>query len=1031
MSEWRYLSEYVETGSQTAFAALVERYIDLVYSTCLREVHDAALAEDVTQVVFLLLAKKAATLRTGTVLSGWLFQTARFASRNALKQELRRQQREHKAAEEMLSELETPGAATWEELEPLLHEALSSLNPTDRDAVLLRFFEGRSFKETAAALGISEDTAGKRVARAVEKLRRYFARHGFLVSAAILTILLASRAVQAAPTHCAVSVIRIAAGVQSGAGTGSSAAVETGGRALSIYRAVAKATLIGHLKAAGGLIAALTIAAVGFTRAASVVPPPFVASPVPTVTARQPLVGARRSRISPPVSPASSLRSIAQPTRPAHRPSGPTANHARPTYALSHTATSFISQHAAPVAHTAIRRVIVNSTHEFSRKHLWGRRVQLTAAAALIGAGVMRYKTHLVSAQPPERVVVTTAADPTKPIVTNTNDSGAGSLRQALSIAATKPGTTITFKIPKTDPGYENGVAVIEVTTPLPPLSADRTIIDGSSEMAAGANAKPGIALSGNLPAPRRSGPQGIGLAISASNCVVRDIVIQSFQVGIHISGKNAHANHVRGCYIGTDNAGSSGLATRNFDLRNAALTASTGNLFGIWIADGAHDNTIGGTTAVDRNVIAGNLEYQMQIVDRGSDNNLIQGNYIGVSADGEKAIPFGAGISIENGSANNTIGGVTAGTRNIIVGYGEEGFAVRIRRPGTDGNVVQGNYIGTDKDGSTLLGTGFFGVLVNKDAHNTLVGGTVPGARNVVAAQSDSAVCASFTDHTLIEGNYIGLNAAGNAALGAGKRGVCIYAGSSNCVGGTMAAARNVIAGNYKYTVLILAETPDQITAHNLIQGNYIGTDASGKAAVGSSLGNVVISGVFDNVIGLAPDGTGAGNRIAFSKGDGVRLYHLRDNPVAQRNTIRGNEIFGNGGLGINLQPAAEADSTVTPNDETDSDGDINALQNFPTITDVFQSDGQTSIAGILESVPDTKFIIDFYGNDTPNKSQYGEGQVYLGSVEATPDANGKASFKLTAVGKVAAPYLCATATNAATGDTSEFSACVKNNVK
>src|SRR5687768_1935005 len=114
MQEWDLVRSYVEDGSQAAFASLVERYINLVYSTCLREVRDATLAEDITQVVFLLLAKKAPALREGTVLSGWLFQTARFVCRDAMKQEARRQQREQKAAQEMISEIAASGDAQWE-----------------------------------------------------------------------------------------------------------------------------------------------------------------------------------------------------------------------------------------------------------------------------------------------------------------------------------------------------------------------------------------------------------------------------------------------------------------------------------------------------------------------------------------------------------------------------------------------------------------------------------------------------------------------------------------------------------------------------------------------------------------------------------------------------------------------------------------------------------------------------------------------------------------------------------------------------
>lgn len=200
MHDWQLLREYVEHNSQPAFTELVERHANLVYSTCLRETGDAALAEDVAQVVFLILARKAASLREGTVLAGWLFQTARFSSKNAMKQERRRHQREQKAAEQMISESEAnPG---WADIEPLLHSGLGILGAQERDAVLLRFFENRSLRETGAALGISEDAARMRVTRALEKLRRHFARHGFAASVALLTALLSEHAVHAAPASC-------------------------------------------------------------------------------------------------------------------------------------------------------------------------------------------------------------------------------------------------------------------------------------------------------------------------------------------------------------------------------------------------------------------------------------------------------------------------------------------------------------------------------------------------------------------------------------------------------------------------------------------------------------------------------------------------------------------------------------------------------------------------------------------------------------------------------------------------------------
>lgn len=180
MDEWQLLRQYVEQNSQAAFASLLERYINLVYSTCLRELRDPTLAEDVTQAVFLILARKAGKIRRGTILSNWLYQTARFAARNARQQEARRQNYEQQAAGEMMRdmmhEMAPDKGVGWQELEPLLHEALDSLSTRERQVVLLRFFEGKSLRETGEALNISEEGARKRVGRAIEKMRQFFAQ---------------------------------------------------------------------------------------------------------------------------------------------------------------------------------------------------------------------------------------------------------------------------------------------------------------------------------------------------------------------------------------------------------------------------------------------------------------------------------------------------------------------------------------------------------------------------------------------------------------------------------------------------------------------------------------------------------------------------------------------------------------------------------------------------------------------------------------------------------------------------------------
>src|SRR2546427_8455232 len=197
------LRQYVENQSDEAFAALVTRHINLVYSVALRSVGDPHQAEEITQAVFILLAKKAAQLRHDRALSSWLFQATRLTASNFVRSESRRQHLEQEAY--MQSLLDETGSDIWRQIAPLLDDAVAGLSETDRHAIVLRFYEGRNLREVGAALGASEDAAEKRVNRAVEKLRTFLTRRGITLSATVLTTTIASQAVTAAPAGLAVS----------------------------------------------------------------------------------------------------------------------------------------------------------------------------------------------------------------------------------------------------------------------------------------------------------------------------------------------------------------------------------------------------------------------------------------------------------------------------------------------------------------------------------------------------------------------------------------------------------------------------------------------------------------------------------------------------------------------------------------------------------------------------------------------------------------------------------------------------------
>ena len=203
------LRQYAEQHSDEAFAALVTRHINLVYSVALRCVGDPHQAEEIAQAVFILLARKAAQLRHDKALSSWLFQATRLTANNFVRGETRRHRREQEA--HMQSLLNEPGSDVWPRIAPLLDDAVAGLSEKDRHAIVLRFYEGRNLREVGAALGASEDAAEKRVIRAVEKLRTFFTKRGVNVGASGLGVVISANAVQAAPVGLAITISTAAA----------------------------------------------------------------------------------------------------------------------------------------------------------------------------------------------------------------------------------------------------------------------------------------------------------------------------------------------------------------------------------------------------------------------------------------------------------------------------------------------------------------------------------------------------------------------------------------------------------------------------------------------------------------------------------------------------------------------------------------------------------------------------------------------------------------------------------------------------
>ena len=683
--------------------------------------------------------------------------------------------------------------------------------------------------------------------------------------------------------------------------------------------------------------------------------------------------------------------------------------------------------------------------------------------------------------------------------VTNTNDSGAGSLRQVITDAnLTGVPELVTFNIGGA------GVKTITPATPLPQITSP-VIIDALTQPGATCS-NPLIEINGI-----NAGAGANGLHVSSAGDI-RGLVINRFngngmlfdtvgnntvrcsRIGTDPTGMTALGNGRNGLYFNEVSNNTIGGANNEGNLISANSTVTLanggeifdggirmfrsgdnviqGNIIGpridgssfnltqrtcIYLAGGTNSQ-IGGTTAAERNVV--------NSCDRGislsnSHANMVQGNYVGLSLNGETAPGLTIkirGIEIIS-SRDNLIGGPTAGSGNVIsnTAFEFDSAGIFVNGALSENTVIQGNRIGTNAAGTVAV-PNKRGIYIFASA-KALIGGTTPGERNIISGNTEAGIQMVNLEGqafpiSQITGNYIGLNAAGTAVIPNGFGIEISGTAPNNTISG------NVISGNT--TAGIKLSAPD-----NAINSNLIGTDPTGTLdrgngtgillgpeATGTLIGGAnntlrnIISGndlgiatatgattangnqIQNNFIGTAMNGTSplpnsqdgirleSGNNsiisnvIAFNSQKGVNIFATGTGNLISRNSIHTSGTTS-AHIGIDL-----GNNGVTLNDN--GDGDLaNNQQNFP----VLLSATGTAFQCNLNSTPNSTFTIEFFTNPVAEPSGFGEGKTYLGSMNVTTNATGNVNFTyVPTVGVFGGEHITATATNA-NGDTSEFS--------
>jgi titin len=576
--------------------------------------------------------------------------------------------------------------------------------------------------------------------------------------------------------------------------------------------------------------------------------------------------------------------------------------------------------------------------------------------------------------------------------VTTTADSGTGSLRWAINASNNTPGVdTIAFDITSAD-------KVIRPTSALPAIY-DAAIVNGATQP--GYAGKPLIQIDGG---EAGSGVDGIklygndtliGLSITGfSGQGVTTIprtdvkyggnVIQDNWIGLNLAGQaDGNGLHDIGLYSTGNVVGGPRASERN------VLGSSTGG-DGVWIMGGIFGGSNG--------------------------DNTVENNLIGVDPTGTAARPNINGIGIQNSPSDVIL-------NNIISGNSNDGIVIL----GTStGVIIRGNRIGTDATGTLSIANQWYGI--EQQASGGVIGGTLAAQRNIISGNGEAGIVfyQSGSSGNLVEGNYIGTDITGDKALGNGQQGICFSGAAGNVIGGSAAGAGNVIAANGDEGIGIFPGSGEVVQGNRIgvaANGKALGNASFGIDVINGS-SNCIIGGVHrgqGNIIAdngetgvWIGDGTPVlGNTIYGNGGDGVAVSGGTGTDILD------DAIYSNGGLAIDL-----GFNGPTPN-HTGGVSGPNNFQNFPLITNAAQSSTAITLSGTFNSAPNSAFTLDFYGAAAA-KDGMGQAQFLIGTITVRTDSKGNASFNSTFALTLPARWIISGTATDTNGNTSEFSPAV-----